>query len=540
VGEHLPADEISKGSKMRKSSVNFVAISILVLTVIALSPGLFAASILVPDEQPTIQAGVNAASNGDTVQVAAGTYTSSGNWDINPVGKTLVIRAVDGPSLTVIDCGSGLGQAHSAFVVNGTTADLTVEGFSIQSSLIEGVEVDTAAVTLKNCRFEFFPPPPDNFTTPGRALSSLRGPVTMINCVVDSMPERSRIWGARVSIDGCTFKNNLKGVLQISNADTAVIRNSLFRDNDAYLGAGVLVDRTYMEIDSCVFEGNNSPGGGGGAVYTGQVELVIKNSWFLGNSGLDGGALAIHGNSKLISTGNVFARNVSDRGASAIVVTSSSYMELDHCTLFNNTVIDTIFFPGCQIGLSESFTNDTTRADIHHSIIAFAESGRAVLCIDGSNEVDMDEWTTWECSNLFGNAGGDFLGTLAANYQDSDNFSVDPKFCDTLTNNLSLSIESPMLPLANVCNELIGALGPDDCECCVEIAGNVDGDPAQVIDIGDLTALISYLYINGAPPVCTQEGNVDGDPGMVVDIGDLTAMIAYLYIPPNPLPAACP
>ena len=32
----------------------------------------------------------------------------------------------------------------------------------------------------------------------------------------------------------------------------------------------------------------------------------------------------------------------------------------------------------------------------------------------------------------------------------------------------------------------------------------------------------------------------DGDIEALVDIGDLTALISYLYIPPNPEPAACP
>jgi hypothetical protein len=76
--------------------------------------------------------------------------------------------------------------------------------------------------------------------------------------------------------------------------------------------------------------------------------------------------------------------------------------------------------------------------------------------------------------------------------------------------------------------------------CCVGMTGNVDGDLGELIDIGDLTALIAYLYIPPNPdPVCAQEANIDGDGEGLVDIGDLTALIAYLYIPPNPAPAGC-
>jgi hypothetical protein len=83
--------------------------------------------------------------------------------------------------------------------------------------------------------------------------------------------------------------------------------------------------------------------------------------------------------------------------------------------------------------------------------------------------------------------------------------------------------------------------GIGDACCCVTIAGNIDGDPGELVDIGDLTALISYLYIPPNPvPGCPNEANVDGDGGGLIDIGDLTALISYLYIPPNPVPAPCP
>jgi nitrous oxidase accessory protein NosD len=77
--------------------------------------------------------------------------------------------------------------------------------------------------------------------------------------------------------------------------------------------------------------------------------------------------------------------------------------------------------------------------------------------------------------------------------------------------------------------------------CCVGTTGNVDADSDELVDIGDVTALIGYLYIPPNPePECLDEANVDGDDRGLVDIGDLTALIAYLYIPPNPEPAICP
>ncbi|UCC43931.1 MAG: SMP-30/gluconolactonase/LRE family protein [Candidatus Zixiibacteriota bacterium] len=79
----------------------------------------------------------------------------------------------------------------------------------------------------------------------------------------------------------------------------------------------------------------------------------------------------------------------------------------------------------------------------------------------------------------------------------------------------------------------------DSC-CCIGLTGNVDDDSGDITDIGDLTALIGYLFIPpNTPPVCMKEANINGDEGGVIDIGDLTALISYLFIPPNPEVAEC-
>jgi hypothetical protein len=75
--------------------------------------------------------------------------------------------------------------------------------------------------------------------------------------------------------------------------------------------------------------------------------------------------------------------------------------------------------------------------------------------------------------------------------------------------------------------------------CCTVVSGNVDADAVGLVDIGDLTRLIDYLYISTEVLACPKSGNVDGDLEGLVDIGDLTGLITYLYVPPNTPPAAC-
>ncbi|HUV30477.1 MAG TPA: hypothetical protein VMY05_05215 [Acidobacteriota bacterium] len=64
-----------------------------------------------------------------------------------------------------------------------------------------------------------------------------------------------------------------------------------------------------------------------------------------------------------------------------------------------------------------------------------------------------------------------------------------------------------------------------------------DCDHNGIVDIGDLTLLIGYLFLDDAPPTPAEAGNVDCVEG--VDIGDLTRVIDYLFISHAPLCNGC-
>ena len=72
--------------------------------------------------------------------------------------------------------------------------------------------------------------------------------------------------------------------------------------------------------------------------------------------------------------------------------------------------------------------------------------------------------------------------------------------------------------------------------CCVGLTGNVNGDPADAVDISDLTALVNHLFVTFEPLGCPQEANASGDIGGEIDISDLTALVNHLFVTMASLP----
>src|SRR5260370_7806093 len=105
-----------------RTCVNYFALTILCMTIhLPFASSAAAQNIInVPATQPTIQAAINAASNGDTVLVAPGTYTEN----INFGGKAITGTSSGGPSVTIID-----GGAHGS-VVTFNSVDTTASPLS--------------------------------------------------------------------------------------------------------------------------------------------------------------------------------------------------------------------------------------------------------------------------------------------------------------------------------------------------------------------------------------------------------------------------
>ena len=107
-----------------------------------------AATISVPADQPTIQAAIVAASNGDTVLVAPGTYIEQ----LNFLGKAITVKSSGGAAVTILD---GNNSGPIVNFVNHETKTSVLQGFTlthaVNSSVGGGaVNVLTASPTIED------------------------------------------------------------------------------------------------------------------------------------------------------------------------------------------------------------------------------------------------------------------------------------------------------------------------------------------------------------------------------------------------------
>jgi hypothetical protein len=213
--------------------------------------------IRVPADQPTIQAGIDAASSGDTVLVAADTYTGDGNRDLNFGGKNIVLISVSGPEVTIIDCQADYMNPHfGLYFSSDEDSTAVVDGFTIKNAFTDelgAVYVTASTPTIRNCIIT------ENdcsgiFCEPDWPWPRM---MHVENCTVSYNSLHGYVaWSANTSLSDCVIEyNGLNGV-SIDWSGGVEVSNSLIRGNS---GTG-LYHYTFHDkiiVTNCTFVGNN-------------------------------------------------------------------------------------------------------------------------------------------------------------------------------------------------------------------------------------------------------------------------------------------
>ena len=281
--------------------------TILLFALLVPAVGSLAATIHVPGDHPTIQAGINAASDGDTVLIAAGTYTP-GLLEIN--GRLITLRGDGGASAVILD---GQGQNSLLEILNVSSPGVTIDGLTFRNGQAiqtrEGgcMVVLNSTAEIIDSRFENCETDPNNQSNSGGAIKISNGSNARLqNNHFEG--NRSHSQGGAVhyldstgEVIGNTFVNNLcqggevsgGGGLKVTRlAGSAIeVRGNTFTDNEAsFAGGAISIFDGDAEIVDNEFN-NNGNGRFGGALHfeTGTVarSLDLHGNVFSGNYAVD-------------------------------------------------------------------------------------------------------------------------------------------------------------------------------------------------------------------------------------------------------------
>ncbi|RLS93284.1 MAG: hypothetical protein DWI10_04415, partial [Planctomycetota bacterium] len=246
----------------------------------------------------SITTAINAAPNGATIHVAAGTYNSS----TIVTSKQIHLRSISGPATTILS-GTGLTTSILAFDTAATIGS-TVHGFTLRNGTVGhnfggyfvggAIACMNSSVWVDNCIFE------NNHADHGGAIYAFGSASQITNSIFtnNSSGNAGAIQlgaGGGWLVADCTFTNNsalVGGAMHVWST-SGTIRDCEFTNNTASELGGVLSffspDSGSVLLDGCTLEANSADIEGGGIYvwpYTKGVigDLEIINSRLCRNS----------------------------------------------------------------------------------------------------------------------------------------------------------------------------------------------------------------------------------------------------------------
>jgi outer membrane protein assembly factor BamB len=263
-------------------------------------------------EAATIQAAVDRAGDGDTVEIKPGTYTGAGNRDIEVRGKAITIRSVDpnDPGVvgaTIIGCNDPKGTTHRAFTLIGQKPQTTLAGLTIaggQGTLDGGGIKCLGFVTVSRCH--------------------------ILNC--------SATRGGAIFCSGLWEDDSMDCPLE---GDGAVVRilDCRIEGNWADRGGGIYASGEHVLVKGCELVSNRATSNGGAIACSVTVADLVNNT-IHGNSAREGAGIWLHETAGGICDSCIAENQATGHGAGVCVRNSTDQgtprFTLRGCTLVGN------------------------------------------------------------------------------------------------------------------------------------------------------------------------------------------------------------
>jgi len=395
--------------------------TIYILLLLSLS---YSATLLVPDEYSTIQSAIDAASDGDSVLVSAGTYFENIIWP-----ATNGIKLIgSGENSTYID-GNELGSViRFEEDLNGIIDTTTIiMGFTIQNGFFNQDWLETSnggGMYLWNSS-----PILTNLTIKNNTANQVDPwgwyPSGGGMYLKKSSPILTNVTISNNTVDGDGYGGGMYGGTQSNPTLSNVTISYNMADGN---GGGMWLGGHNLTLSNVTISDNTANDGGGG-IYLSGDNPDLSNVTISNNMAHDGGGMYLHTTSPIL-TNVTISNNIANYGGGGMYADDSSPI-LTNVTISNNIA---------NYGGGGMYADDS--------------SPILTNCIIWSNSPDEIIHESGNVSNGMNITYSDIMGGWGGN----GNIDADPMFCDPENRDFSLNVESPCM-YTGESEAIMGALG---------------------------------------------------------------------------------
>jgi hypothetical protein len=173
------------------------------------------------------------------------------------------------------------------------------------------------------------------------------------------------------------------------------------------------------------------------------LPAYVEASEFHSNTAIQGGGINVADSSCRVKNSVLSGNVASDRGG-------AFYASLSRLIVLESTCVANLAQEGAGIFFPSQ--PSAFKLTLENTIVSFSTGGAAVVV---TNRFSI---SSIACTDIFGNAGGDWVGNITPYIGEGGNISADPQFCGYSTGNLELQSDSPCAPEQSGGCGLIGAL----------------------------------------------------------------------------------